>query len=215
MEMSKDLSIKGGVYLVIDPSMPKPMLLSKLASALKGGVQVVQIWNNWPTDADKTALVNAVAGLCKACHVTLLIDNDWELLLQCPDLDGVHFDTIPGDYADIKTRLGRPFLAGVTCSGDLDVVRWAHKNGLDYVSFCAMFPSPSAGSCDIVMPSTVKQARELTDRPLFVSGGITPENITDLQKLTSFDGVAVISGIMSADDPLLKVKQYQNALKAQ
>jgi thiamine-phosphate pyrophosphorylase len=75
-----------------------------------------------------------------------------------------------------------------------------------------MFPSTSAGSCTIVMPSTVREARGITNLPLFVSGGITPENILSLRKLTPFDGVAVISGIMSADDTSLKVRSYQDAL---
>ena len=77
---------------------------------------------------------------------------------------------------------------------------------------CAMFPSPSAGSCDIVMPQTVKQARGMTGMPIFVSGGITPENIQLLKKETPFDGVAVISGILSAAHPQQKVKEYKDAL---
>jgi thiamine-phosphate pyrophosphorylase len=60
----------------------------------------------------------------------------------------------------------------------------------------------------------VRQARSITRLPLFVSGGITTENILSLKKEIDFDGVAVISGILSADDPALKVQQYKNALSA-
>lgn len=210
--MSNKQTISGGVYLVIDPAMESAVLLFKLSEALKGGLQAVQIWDHCPADADKKSLINSIAHLCKANRVPLLVDNDWQLLLELPDLDGVHFDSIPENFDLIKSKVGRDFIAGITCSGNLEVVKWAHKNNLNYVSFCAMFPSPSAGSCDIVMPATVKQARLITDLPLFVSGGITTENIADLRKSISFDGVAVISGIMTADDPFLKVKQYQNAL---
>ncbi|MBE9583268.1 thiamine phosphate synthase [Mucilaginibacter sp. JRF] len=206
--------ITGGVYLVVDPAMDRSMLLSKLAPALKAGINAVQIWGNWLPHADKRSYIAAVSGLCRAYKVPLLIDNDWELLLDSTDLDGVHFDTIPENYPEIKKKVARPFLAGITCSGDLEIVRWADKNRLAYVSFCAMFPSISAGSCTIVMPSTVREARCITDLPLFVSGGITPENILSLRKLTPFDGVAVISGIMSADDTSLKVSAYQSALNS-
>jgi thiamine-phosphate pyrophosphorylase len=185
-----------------------------LAPALKAGIKAVQIWNNWLPGADKQACIAAVSGLCRAYQVPLLIDNDWELLIDSPYLDGVHFDTLPGNYNEIQDKVGRPFIAGITCSGDLDVVRWATKNRLHYVSFCAMFPSSSAGSCTIVMPSVVKEAREITNIPLFVSGGITPENIVPLRQLTPFNGVAVISGVMSTDDPYTKVKLYQSALNA-
>src|SRR5215216_623447 len=149
--MMDKIKITGGVYLVVDPAMDRSLLLSKLAPALKAGIKAVQIWNNWLPEADKQACIAAVSGLCRAYQVPLLIDNDWELLIGSSHLDGVHFDTKPRNYAEIQKKLDRPFIAGITCSGDLDVVRWAEKNGLDYISFCAMFPSASAGSCAIVM----------------------------------------------------------------
>ena len=210
--MKDKIKITGGVYLVVDPAMDRSLLLSKLAPALKAGIKAVQIWNNWLPGADKQACIAAVSGLCRAYQVPLLINNDWELLIDSPYLDGVHFDTLPRNYDEIQEKVGRPFIAGITCSGDLDVIRWAEKKGLDYVSFCAMFPSASAGSCSIVMPSVVNEASKITNIPLFVSGGITPENIFSLRQLTLFDGVAVISGIMSKNDPYAKVKLYQNAL---
>lgn len=210
--MSTQMQIKGGVYLVIDPAMQNSLLLSKLTRALEAGIEAVQLWNHWPDAMDKLACIAAVSRHCKAYKVPLLIDNDWELLLRSPDLDGVHFDAIPDGYKEIKKAIGRPIVTGVTCSGNLDVVRWAATNGLNYVSFCAMFPSSSAGTCDIVMPETVMQARGLTQLPLFVSGGITPENMISLRAIAPFDGVAVISGIMNANDPYSNVKLYQEAL---
>lgn len=212
--MTDKLQITEGVYLVVDPALDRSLLLSKLAPALKAGIKAVQIWNNWLPEADKPACIAAVSALCRAYHVPLIIDNDWKLLISSPYLDGVHFDALPQNYDEIKRKVSRPFIAGITCSGDLDVVRWAEKAGLGYVSFCAMFPSASAGSCSIVMPSVVNEAREISDMPLFVSGGITPENIISLRQLTPFDGVAVISGVMGTDDTYAKVKLYQDALKA-
>jgi len=212
--MEKARPIKGGIYLVLDPGMEQEVLLKKLLAALVAGINVVQIWNNWPAGIDKLKWIEAVASLCSNYHVPLLINEEWQLLTQSDGLQGVHFDAIPNNFEEIQQTVGRPFLSGITCSGNLETVEWAHQHGFDYVSFCAMFPSPSAGSCDIVMPQTVKQARSMTNMPIFVSGGITPENIILLKKETPFDGVAVISGILSAGHPQQKVKQYQQALEA-
>jgi len=211
--MEKARSIKGGIYLVLDPGMEQQVLLLKLSAALAAGINVVQIWNNWPAGIDKLKWVEAVAGLCSTYHVPLLINEEWQLLTKCDGLQGVHFDAIPNNFEEIQQTVGRPFLSGITCSGNLETVEWAHQHGFDYVSFCAMFPSPSAGSCDIVMPQTVRQARGMTNMPIFVSGGITPKNIILLKKETPFDGVAVISGILSAEHPQQKVKEYQQALE--
>jgi thiamine-phosphate pyrophosphorylase len=213
MEMMETTpKITGGIYLVLDPAMNQNLLLTKLASALTGGLQVVQIWNNWLPGAHKLELIEAIAILCKPYEVPLLINEDWQLLAQSPHLQGVHFDHVPAKFDIIQKTVGQPFLAGITCSGNLDTVIWANENHLDYISFCAMFPSPSAGSCDIVMPATVRQARNITTMPIFVSGGITPDNISLLKKETPFDGVAVISGILSADHPKQKVQLYKDAL---
>lgn len=204
--------ITGGIYLVLDPAMDKATLLNKLASALMAGIQVVQLWNHWQPGADKLSLIESIGPLCRLHRVPLLINEDWELLSQSPALQGVHFDSIPKNYEAIKAQTGRPFIAGITCSGNLDSVIWAQAMALDYVSFCSMFPSSSAGSCDIVMPATVRQARALTPMPIFVAGGITPQNMIALKQEISFDGVAVISGILSAADPQQKVKEFKNAL---
>jgi thiamine-phosphate pyrophosphorylase len=204
-------TITGGIYLVINPAMDEDLLLNKLTAALLGGLQAVQLWDNWAPGAGKHALINKAAELCRPYNVPLLINNDWQLLLENPLLNGIHFDEIPEDIAAIRAKADREFLAGITCSDDLQPALYANENGFDYVSFCAMFPSPSAGSCSIVMPETVRQARALTAMPLFVSGGITPANARELKATVPFDGIAVISGIMSADDPEKIIKQYKDA----
>lgn len=210
--MEKICKITGGIYLVLDPALPIKLLLQKLEAALNGGVDVVQIWNNWIDKTDKLKLIEAIGKLCRQYQVPLFINEEWQLLTQTPYLNGVHFDGIPEEYSLIKEVINKPFMAGITCSGDLDTVSWAGKNKLDYISFCAMFPSPSAGSCSIVMPAVVKKAYETTSLPIFVSGGITPQNIIALKEKTPFDGVAVISGILSALHPEKQVQTYKDAL---
>lgn len=211
--MRKYRKITGGVYLVLDPGKPKPLLLQKVKEALQGGADVLQIWNNWPvgyTHSDKLLLIQELVGLAAEYQVPVLINEEWQLLKDTA-LAGVHFDSIPADYAAIKTELNRDFICGITCSNDLDVVRWAEQQHLDYVSFCAVFPSPSAGNCEIVQPDTIRQARKITPMPLFLSGGITTENMSRLQAL-DFDGVAVISGILSAFSARESAAAYKNAL---
>ncbi|QPH40705.1 thiamine phosphate synthase [Pedobacter endophyticus] len=216
MEMTEaqKKTISGGIYLVIDPSMALNVLLPKLDAAIAGGVQVVQIWNNWPDESNKLLLVTAIAERCKPRAIPLLINEEWHLLTETTDLDGVHFDSEPADILSIKKSVNRPIIMGITCSGDLDTVRWADENELDYISFCSMFPSASAGSCDLVMPETVQTAKNLTQIPLFVSGGITPQNALILKQQIPFDGIAVISGLLNADDPKTQAQAYLTALNS-
>ncbi len=202
-----------GVYLVVDPAMDQSVLLDKVEQALKGGVNILQIWNRWPDRmhlGDKQQLASYIREMAHRYDVPVLMNDDWKMLKKT-DLDGVHFDEIPEDFEKIKEEIGRDFIAGITCSNDQEVIEWAKENGFDYVSFCAMFPSPSVGSCEIVKPETVKKAREITDMPLFISGGITPDKISELNGL-EFNGVAVISGILQDDEPKQQTLNYNEAL---
>lgn len=211
--MMKKKTITGGVYLVLDPGMDKPLLLHKLQDALEGGVSVLQVWNNWPasfTLSAKQSLLHDILQIASAYKVPVLINEEWELL-RYTALAGVHFDKIPANYAAIKSEIKNDFICGITCSNDLQVVRWAEQNHLDYVSFCSMFPSSSAGSCEIVNPETVRRARALTQMPFFLSGGITIGNMAALNEL-DFAGVAVISGILNAPSPKASTCAYTYTL---
>jgi thiamine-phosphate pyrophosphorylase len=162
-------------------------------------------------EPDKEQLIVYLTELAANFDVPVLINEEWKYLKTTP-LDGVHFDTVPKELAQIEEEVGRDFIAGITCGNDLDVVRWADENGLDYISFCAMFPSPSVGSCEIVRPETVKKARDITSLPLFLSGGITPDNMDEFEGL-DFNGVAVISGILKDENPRKKASDYKQELK--
>lgn len=206
--------ITGGIYLVVDPSMEESLLLDRVKKALEGGVQLLQIWDNWPVGFDeekKRELVARITAIARPFAVPVLINEEWELLLET-DLSGVHFDQVPDNYELIKAAIHSDALVGITCGNDLKIVKWADRQRLDYISFCAMFPSTSAGDCEIVSPETVQKARSLTSLPLFVSGGITPANISQLKEL-NIAGVAVISGILSHANPKEAASIYTHALK--
>lgn len=208
--MNKNVKINGGVYLVCDPAMDWKLLLEKLGEGLSGGLGLVQIWNHWNEGADKIDLLKKINILTRKWNVPLLIDNDWKLYREFPDLlDGVHLDSIPEGLPSGLTDNG---LWGITCSNDLSVVRWADRHHMDYISFCSMLPSTSAGSCELVKPETINKARKLTNLPFFISGGIKPENLRHFKSILSFQGVAVISGILGDPDPRSKVLEYSKIL---
>lgn len=204
--MDKRHHISSGIYVVIDPSMEPAVLYDKLDSVLKERVAAVQIWDNFDENEDVMTLIVA---LCRRCHdkgVPILINNRWQYLRETP-LDGVHFDTIPTDYEGIREGIDRPFLCGITCTNGMEPILWAKDNGLDYISFCSMFPSNTAASCELVSHDTVRKARRLYDGPIFLAGGIKPHNMGQLQDLP-YTGLAVISGVMNSEAPDQSIREY-------
>ena len=202
--------ITGGIYLLANALLEKSVLIEKLTEALTNGAGVVQLYN---AEGNAASLITTINDICKLCHdfnVPVLVHNNWHLLKDT-SLDGVHFDEVPGALEEIQKEINRTFIKGVTCSNNLLVIEQATKQQFDYVSFCSMFPSSSAGACEIVSFDTIMRARTLSGIPFFVAGGINLENIDALSGLP-IDGIAVISGIMAAASIPATTKNYIQAL---
>lgn len=203
--------INNGVYLVIDPSTNQQQLLERLGIVLKEEISAVQIWDHFPNEKVKQEIVAAICEMCKAANIPVLINNDWALLNQYA-LDGVHFDAFPYNLEEIRKEVDRDFIAGITINNNLDAVASAEQNNLDYISFCSVFPSVTSNSCEPVTFDTIRKARTITSLPIFLAGGMRLENMGKLNEL-DFNGVAVIAGIMQAEDPVYAIKQYNQLLK--
>lgn len=201
------MKIKGGLYLIADALLDETTLMQKMKTALENGVAIVQLYH---TEQADLSVIGEIISLCHHYDVPVLVSDHWALLKTLP-ADGVHFDRIPTDFETVQIQVNRPFLKGVTCSNDLSVITRANELKFDYISFCSMFPSPSAGACEIVKFDTVRKARAMTNIPFFVAGGIRPENMPELNDIP-FDGVAVISGIMSANDVAVTTREYVSGL---
>lgn len=203
--------MKGGLYLVVDPSMNEDQLIHSLKSVLTEGVCAVQLWDHWNTEKEPKKLIERIGALCVEQAVPLFINNHSEWLVDCPALSGIHYDECPQSF-----NHPRDVMVGVTCTNDMEVIRRAETDQIDYISFCSMFPSPTSNSCEWVDPNSVVRAREIFSGLIFLAGGVTTESLPKLCDLP-YDGIAVVSGIMSSDSPSeaarifnQKVKEHEN-----
>ena len=195
---------------MIEPTWELHILIPIIHKAIRGGANVFQVWNKWNEGQDKHQVIGEICAIAHAHDIPVFINEDWKLLTETA-LDGIHFDDPPDDLNAIRSCINRPFLSGITCGNDLKNVHWAENNTLSYISFCSMFPSSTAGACEIVDPETVKAARLITKLPIFLAGGITIENVAELGN-TGMDGVAVFSAVMSAVDPETISRTFKNLL---
>lgn len=207
----KKQTIQSGIYLIIDPSMDEDILFSKFNLIVKEKISTIQIWDNFKDDQNIKELLLKIYEIASLYNILLIINNRWELLKQIP-LDGIHFDEIPENFNEIKKEINRDFIIGITCNNDLSTIKYAEDQHFDYISFCSMFPSNTANSCELVNFEIVKKAKSIFSGKIFLAGGIDLDNIKNLNEL-DYDGIAVVSGIMSAENPSETIKDYQQKIK--
>ncbi len=197
-----------GLYLVVDFSMPHEKLIPAVKSALAGGVQVVQIWNGNKADSETLLRTSSeIVSMTNEASVPLIVNNDLRLAMQL-GADGVHFDDFRKSCSEARGTLGEQALVGYTCGNDASLVQKAADIGADYISFCAVFPSPSVQSCEIVPLEAVRRAKQVISIPVFASGGITLRN-AHLVMEAGADGLAVASSILRAEDPKQEASSFR------
>ncbi len=200
-----------GLYLVADLSLPEQTLLSAVESAVKGGVQIVQIWRTADSDAQRTfRLSEKIRSVTSMARVPLIVNNDLELAKEI-DADGIHLDEVRLVAGEARKALAPDAIVGYTCGNREDIVSKAEDAGADYISFCAVFPSPSVDSCEIVPLASVRKAKRIVSVPVFASGGITLEN-AHLVMGAGADGLAIASSILSAEDPEAKARAFRQVI---
>ena len=207
----KKQNIQSGIYLIIDPSMDEGILFSKLDLIVKEKIAAVQIWDNFKDQQDAEELLLKIHKKTSLHNIPLIINNRWEYLNKIP-LDGIHFDEIPENLYEIKKEINRNFIVGITCNNELLTIEYAERYHFDYISFCSMYPSKTANSCELVNFETVQQAKSIFSGKIFLAGGIDLNNIKNLEEL-NYDGIAVVSGIMSAENPSETIENYHQKIK--
>jgi thiamine-phosphate pyrophosphorylase len=201
-----------GLYLVADLSLPEQRLIRAIEDAVNGGVQIVQIWNAAKSTKESTfRICDKISSVASKARVPLIVNNDVDLAKSI-GADGIHFDEFHKTPDDARKLLGPDAIVGYTCGTDQVILSKAESTGADYISFCAVFPSPSVQSCDIVPLESIRKAKQIVSTPVFASGGITLEN-AHLVLEAGADGLAIASSILSAEDPEAMGRAFRSIIE--
>jgi len=199
-----------GLYLVVDPSVSYRKLLVTVKKALKGGVDILQLWTPSEHSGKILEIAQSLLDLANQGHVPLIINNNLQLAKHI-GAHGVHMDQYEMTPSEIRRSLGRQSIVGYTLGNDLERLKWAEKMGADYVSFCAVFPTSSVSQCEIVPLDSIRLAKSMARIPIFASGGITLDNVRSVLEAGA-DGIAVISAILKAQDPEQIAKSFKKII---
>jgi len=176
-----------------------------LERALDGGVRAVQLREKDLSGKELFGLAERVSHLCRRYQAQLFINDRVDVALAV-DAAGVHLgeSSMPVPFA--RSLLGAQRIIGVS-THSLEGACKAQREGADFIVFGPVFFTPS--KADYGAPQGLTALRKIVAKislAVYAIGGIKLENLPEIQKVGS-RGVALISAIMSADEPSQAAKQ--------
>ncbi|KAK0669492.1 putative thiamine biosynthetic bifunctional enzyme [Cercophora samala] len=210
------------LYLVTDstPAVLKDpsRFFDVVEQALSGGVSLVQLREKTADTGELVSIAKRLHELTKKYEVPLLINDrvDVALAVGC---EGVHIGQDDMDLETARKLLGDDKIIGVTVSNVEEALR-ACENGADYLGIGTVYATPTKTNTKAIIGAAgVREILAAMDSAGYYHkvktvciGGLNKNNIPrilyqsqhifgDKPGFLSLDGVAVVSAIMSADDP--------------
>ena len=188
------------LYLVTDRTLTHGRdLLWVLERALDGGVKAIQLREKDLSGKQLFILAQRVSQLCHRYQAQLFINDRVDVALAV-DAAGVHLAETSMPVPIARSLLGGQRIIGVSIHS-LEGAGKAQQEGADFIVFGPVYFTPS--KADYGNPQGLDALGKIvatTSLPVYAIGGIKSQNLPETQRVGS-RGVAVISAVMSADDP--------------
>lgn len=195
--MNKD-SLK--LYLVTDnyASLGRDVL-EIVRHGVEGGVTMVQLRDKDSDDETFLAEALSLKALLKPYGVPLIINDRVDIALQV-DAEGLHIGQSDMPYAKAREMLGPDRIIGLSVENFAQLEE-ANRLDVDYVGISPVFATPT--KTDTAEPfglDGLERAVRMSSHPTVAIGGVNLGNAHDVM-MRGADGIAVVSAVMSADDP--------------
>ena len=165
--------------------------------AVKGGATIIQLREK---GLDEKSLTEEAAKLTEICHrynVPLIVNDNVDAAINS-GADGVHVGMEDTPVSEIRARVSDEFIIGATAK-TVEQAKKAQAEGADYLGVGAVFPSPTKKDAIRITNEQLREIANSVDIPVAAIGGISKDNILQLQG-SGADGAAVVSAIFAQDD---------------
>ena len=195
------MSLDFNLYVVTDRQLTRGRPLRLVVeAALRGGARAFQLREKDLSPRELYPLALEMRQLTQTYGARLLINDRVDVALAV-DADGVHLTTTSLPASIARRVLGPERLIGVS-THTLTEAQVAADEGADFLVFGPVFFTPSkAPYGQPVGPDALRAVRAAVKLPILAIGGIKKANL-DQVLAAGANGIAVISAIISADDPM-------------
>jgi thiamine-phosphate pyrophosphorylase len=188
------------LYLVTDRALSRGRgTLEIVKAAVQGGVTCVQLREKDCTTREFIDQALTIKDFLKTSKIPLII-NDRLDVAQAVGADGIHLGQSDMPFSMAKAIVRNSMLIGISAESVDDAIQ-AENEGADYIGVSPIYKTPT--KTDTAPPlglTGLREIRKAVNIPLVGIGGLNESNVYDVIK-NGADGVAVVSAIVSADDP--------------
>ncbi|MCF6139240.1 thiazole tautomerase TenI [Pseudalkalibacillus berkeleyi] len=181
---------------------------SEITRIIHEYVDFIHIREKSRTALEVAEIVETLIG--KGVPLRKIIINDRVDVAEVTDVYGVQLAYHSLSVHHVKKNFPNLRIGKSVHSVDEAII--AEKQGADYLLFGHLFHTASKPD---LFPRGVSQLKQLTEQvniPVIGIGGITPHHSPHVFRAGA-SGIAVMSGILQADDPLADVKEYRNRIE--
>ena len=186
-------------------------LYSVVKESLDGGATFLQLREKSLDDAAFLAEAKELQALCRSYRVPFIVNDNVDIALAV-DADGVHVGQHDMAAGDVRARLGRDKILGVSAQ-TVEQAKRAEAQGADYLGVGAVFPTGTKDDASPLSHDTLRAICEAVSIPVVAIGGITQENLPQLAG-SGISGIAVVSAIYAAADIPAATRSLKDAVRA-
>ncbi|MCD8188299.1 MAG: thiamine phosphate synthase [Ruminococcus sp.] len=172
-------------------------LASQVEKSIEGGVTCIQLREKELDDEEFLNEALEIKKICNKYNVPFIINDNVEVALKC-GADGIHVGQSDMNAGSLRRLVGEEMIIGVS-AGTVDEALEAAANGADYIGTGSVFVTSTKDDADHVTYDTLKEICSAVEIPVVAIGGITRENIQELQG-SGVDGIAVVSALFAQED---------------
>ncbi len=184
---------------------------SILESSLKGGVSIVQLREKKANSNDFYARAVYAKSRCSFYGVPLIINDRVDIALAV-DADGVHIGQQDLSVAVVRQLLGQQKIIGWSVSNEQQAIE-SKDLAINYIGLSPIFDTTT--KTDHLDPPLgiegLIRFRSISNKPIICIGGIDQHNTAQIIQ-NGADGIAVVSAISQASDPLKATKQLNKII---
>jgi len=202
-----DLSL----YLVTDRGLSKGRSLEYVVEkAVKGGVSIIQLREKNCSTKEFTELAISLKKLLEPLDIPLLINDRLDIALAV-NADGVHLGQDDMHCEIARKILGKDKIIGLSIE-NIEQAEEANSYDIDYIGISPVFLTGTKPEFTIGLGlAGVKKITAISKFPSVAIGGINSGNAGEILKAGA-TGLAVVSAIMSAADPMLAAVELRKEI---